>query len=1117
MRFSRGQRNRSIHKLSRAIYTVYESLETRKLMSGVPTPDPTFNGTGQVLDDWAGGVYATVTGATTLPSGQIIAVGQGIPAGGTHQELFVARFNANGSADNTFNPTSKVNYRFYNPFTDGSDDYANGITLLANGNFIVSGSDGNTSSNLNAKGYIFEFTAAGALNTSFGNGGSYTDAVQSIEGIAVQGSNILIGGVDGTTDFAISRLTSAGKLDTTFGAGGRVIFSGSAVTTLAPSQFAPSGFLSVRADNSIVYSGVVGSDGDRSGLVANFTAQGKASAAFGSSSGEILINYGGDDAATATLRPDGGLLVTDTQFDGSEVHYDVANISSTGAKSTPVTIGSQQLFYASLGYAGAHQVLQQNGQLLVTAHTEPGDDGGEYNDEEGDSDFYRSNSTISGLDSSFGDDGDYSLISSTGADLFADDISLTPDGKVLIAGFAQNGGSTDSIMLARYNLSSGTGNVTGTVYNDKNLNGKDDSGEAEANVPVYADLTNAGKYVTGDPITTTDVFGNYSLSNLSPGKYTIRVDTSLLPAVGVLTPTAGAYVDTVTAGGTVSAQNFALAGPGAAVYNGSTLITSGDTTPSTTDGTDFGSVVVGASGPSQTFTIRNIGAKPLTVGTVSLPKGFTLVSAPSGTVAAGSSTSFKVMLSSTTAGSYSGNVSFTDNSVLGSSYTFAIKGAVTSAVVTTSIVVTPPANQSAVTGVARSIVLGSFAETNATGPYKVKVTWGDGTADTNFTAAGPGSIAAQSHTFAKPGADTVSITVTDSAGHVSNKATFSTIVTAPAVTSIVVTPPANQSATAGVSKPITLGSFVETNATGPYTVSIGWGDGSANTTFAAAGPGVIASQPHTFAKAATDTVSITVTDSAGHVSNKATFAVTVSNAVPSTGTITGYTLSDECGNGITSDGTALPGVTVSVYADSNNSSTFSTNDKLLKSVVTGTSGAYSFTGLPAGQYFVAETVPSGDVLTAPAIGRSYLLNLTDGQSVTNEDFDNFKKVTSSGVSNVSYHVGTKTVSNLRGSTADGETVSVTFTVTAPGGEKLSLVSYTAPDAKFVASDAAQQKVFQSVSAFYAAGTYTISVKLPTTGHYQVDFVQGCVISQFGPAGSNIFYTQEGRLISADNE
>jgi hypothetical protein len=36
-------------------------------------------------------------------------------------------------------------------------------------------------------------------------------------------------------------------------------------------------------------------------------------------------------------------------------------------------------------------------------------------------------------------------------------------------------------------------------------------------------------------------------------------------------------------------------------------------------------------------------------------------------------------------------------------------------------------------------------------------------------------------------------------------------------------------------------------------------------------------------------------------------------------------------------------------------------------------------------------------------------------------------------------------------------------------------------------------------------------------YFQIDFVCGPVIDRLGPVGSNIFYTPQGRLISADND
>ena len=104
---------------------------------------------------------------------------------------------------------------------------------------------------------------------------------------------------------------------------------------------------------------------------------------------------------------------------------------------------------------------------------------------------------------------------------------------------------------------------------------------------------------------------------------------------------------------------------------------------------------------------------------------------------------------------------------------------------------------------------------------------------------------------------------------------------------------------------------------------------------------------------------------------------------------------------------------------------------------------------------------------------------------------------------------------MSGNVHAGDTISVTFTVKAGETVDIHLVSYIAPDAMFVAADANQQQVYQVAGGTYTAGTYTIAVKVPDS-HFQVDFICGDVIYNFGPAGSNIFYTPQGRLINAVN-
>ena len=95
-------------------------------------------------------------------------------------------------------------------------------------------------------------------------------------------------------------------------------------------------------------------------------------------------------------------------------------------------------------------------------------------------------------------------------------------------------------------------------------------------------------------------------------------------------------------------------------------------------------------------------------------------------------------------------------------------------------------------------------------------------------------------------------------------------------------------------------------------------------------------------------------------------------------------------------------------------------------------------------------------------------------------------------------------------------VTANFTVTGSGSIKLTLVSYNAPAATFDPNTASQQTIYDMANGTFTAGTYSLTVKLPNN-YYQVDFVAGLAIDKFGPEGSNIFFSAQGRLYSADND
>ncbi|MDB5320609.1 MAG: sdrD 1 [Phycisphaerales bacterium] len=243
----------------------------------------------------------------------------------------------------------------------------------------------------------------------------------------------------------------------------------------------------------------------------------------------------------------------------------------------------------------------------------------------------------------------------------------------------------------------------------------------------------------------------------------------------------------------------------------------------------------------------------------------------------------------------------------------------------------------------------------------------------------------------------------------------------------------------------------------------------------------------------------------------------LSQTVTASLTISGSALKDVTGNGLSSDDTPMAGVTVNLYTDTDHNGVLSAADQIVDHTISGAKGAYTFTAQP-GTYFIGEVTPTGYLQTGPAMPLYYTLNAANGGASTGNDFDNFLvDCDTHDVTNVSYLInGTTVVDQLRGSVHQGDTVQVIFTV--PSGaatHQFSFVSYTAPGSTFDADNAHQQMIYNSDTGVFGPGVHSLTVTAPDA-YFQIDFVCGEIIDHLGPAGSNIFYTPQGRLLGADN-
>ncbi len=185
--------------------------------------DSTFGIGGQVIQRFP---YPDSEGSATVMDdfGRLLVAGS--TNDGTRKVFAVARFLTNGSLDASFNGNGKVTIAFGN-----TDDYASGIAVDPSGRIVVAGSTYNGANHdfalarLNADGNLdTSFNSTGRITFAFGARDDTARAlsVDSTGRITVFGT---AGDTANPSNFAIARLTSTGVLDHTFDGDGKKIIN----------------------------------------------------------------------------------------------------------------------------------------------------------------------------------------------------------------------------------------------------------------------------------------------------------------------------------------------------------------------------------------------------------------------------------------------------------------------------------------------------------------------------------------------------------------------------------------------------------------------------------------------------------------------------------------------------------------------------------------------------------------------------------------------------------------------------------------------------------------------------------------------------------------------------
>lgn len=314
--------------------------------------------------------------------------------------------------------------------------------------------------------------------------------------------------------------------------------------------------------------------------------------------------------------------------------------------------------------------------------------------------------TFSGFSSSITTSGTYYFITADLATTASGTIALTigSQANLTISGGAIASGFADA------SLTSGTLTIIPAI--EMNVKGNNTSiadGDATPDVADHTDFGNSD-IVSGSVVRTFTIentaAGTLTLTDASPyvvisghtSDFTLtQTPNSSISGVGSTTfqvtfnPTTtglrSAAISIANNDGNENPYNFNIQGTGIAapemdVSGLGVSIVDGDVTPSVSDDTDFGSLLVASGSAEHTFTITNTGSAALNLTAVSPyvtitghTGDFTLTQTPSNSIAAGGgTTTFKITFDPTIIGTRSATISIANDDANENPYNFSVTG-----------------------------------------------------------------------------------------------------------------------------------------------------------------------------------------------------------------------------------------------------------------------------------------------------------------------------------------------------------------------------------------------------------------------------------------------------------
>jgi len=400
--------------------------------------DDTFDGDGKLTLNFGNDGDIGYAVAIQADGKIVFAGGAYIPAGSEHYNFGLARFNQDGTLDNSFDMDGKVSTDF-----NSSMDIAVALKIQPDGKIIAAGY---THYNLIASFAMARYNTDGSLDDSFGTGGLITTVFTDYDeatAIALQDDGkILLAGwthEDGNyRDFAIARYNTDGSLDNSFGTGGKIItdFLGFHDTSEG---------IAIQADGKIIAVGYSGSEdtyGGDFGLV-RYNADGSFDATFGVG-GKIRTDYYGDSdwARSVVIQPDGKIVVGGSAHTAYGNDFGLARYNTDGVLDTSFDEDGKvtSSFLNQYSDAGYSVALQEDGKIILAGYFGETGDVSKFG-------MVRYNTDGS-------HDFDFGFLGMVNTDFWGpwdicSSIAIQPDNKIVLAGHSSDG-SESTFAIARF-------------------------------------------------------------------------------------------------------------------------------------------------------------------------------------------------------------------------------------------------------------------------------------------------------------------------------------------------------------------------------------------------------------------------------------------------------------------------------------------------------------------------------------------------------------------------------------------------------------------------------------------------------------------------------------------